>query len=79
MEIENPKTSNNGETLKRSLVKTISYRVVIIILDFTLVYLFTKKLTIATGFTIISNVYTTLGYLLFERLWNKIKWGKINP
>jgi adenylylsulfate kinase len=79
MEIENPKTPNNGETLKRSLVKTVSYRIVIIILDFTLVYLFTKKLTIATGFTLISNLYTTFGYFLFERLWNKIKWGKINP
>jgi adenylylsulfate kinase len=65
------------ETLHRSIVKTISYRVVILILDFAAIYLFTGKIKIALGFMIVSNIYTTLGYFLHERIWDKIKWGKI--
>jgi len=66
-----------GETLKRSILKTISYRVVILILDFGTIYIFTGKLKVALGFTIISNIYTTIGYFLHERIWDRIKWGKV--
>ena len=72
-----PEKSHPTETLRRSLVKTISYRVVILILDFTSIYLFTGKIKIALGFMIVSNVYTTVGYFFHERIWDKIKWGKI--
>jgi uncharacterized membrane protein len=65
------------ETLQRSVVKTISYRVVILILDFTSIYLFTGKIKVAFGFMIVSNIYTTVGYFFHERIWDKIKWGKI--
>ncbi len=65
------------ETLRRSIVKTVSYRVVILILDFTAIYLFTGKITIALGFMIVSNIYTTIGYFLHERIWDRIKWEKI--
>jgi adenylylsulfate kinase len=64
------------ETVRRSIVKTISYRLVILILDFITIYLFTGKIKMALGFTIVSNIYTTVGYFLHERIWDKIKWGK---
>ena len=51
---------NDSETVKRSLAKTISYRLVIIICDFLAVYFFTGKII----------------YFLHERIWIKIKWGK---
>lgn len=35
------------ETLRRSIIKTISYRVVILILDFTAIYLFTGQIKVA--------------------------------
>ena len=66
------------ETLRRSVVKTISYRIIILILDFGFIYLFTGKLKVAFGFMIVSNIYTTAGYFFHERIWGKIKWGKIN-
>jgi len=65
------------ETLHRSIVKTVSYRAVILILDFAAIYLFTGKIKIALGFMIVSNIYTTLGYFIHERIWDKIMWGKI--
>jgi uncharacterized membrane protein len=70
-------THHSGETLRRSVVKTISYRVVILILDFVCIYLFTGKIKVALGFMIVSNIYTTIGYFFHERIWDKIKWGKI--
>ncbi|MFI5136457.1 MAG: DUF2061 domain-containing protein [Sphingobacteriales bacterium] len=72
-----PGTHQVTETLGRSVVKTISYRVVILILDFTTIYFFTGKIKVAIGFTVVSNLYTTIGYFFHERIWDKIKWGKI--
>lgn len=60
---------------KRSIVKAITYRVVIVCLDFLAIYLFTHKVEVAAGFMIVSNIYTTLGYFLHERLWSRTTWG----
>jgi adenylylsulfate kinase len=67
---------NTGESLRRSVVKTVSYRVVILILDFTCIYLFTGQVKVAIGFMIVSNIYTSVGYFIHERIWDRIKWGK---
>lgn len=73
-----PANKNSGsEGLSRSIVKTISYRLLIMILDFLSIYWLSGKVRIAFGFTIISNIYTTIGYFFHERIWNKIKWGKV--
>ena len=61
----------------RSLAKTVSYRVAILILDFAVVYLLTKKIEVAIGFMVVSNIYTTMGYYIHERVWDHVKWGKI--
>lgn len=60
---------------KRSVVKAITYRSVIICLDFLAIYLFTHKVEVALGFMIVSNIYTTVGYFLHERIWARIRWG----
>lgn len=70
------KKNNFKEKATRSLAKAISYRIIIIILDFTVVYLLTRRFDIAFGFMVISNVYTTIAYYVHERIWNKIKWGR---
>jgi uncharacterized membrane protein len=61
--------------LRRSLVKAITYRVVIMALDFATIYLFTGRVSVAAGFMVASNVYTTLAYLVHERLWAQVSWG----
>jgi uncharacterized membrane protein len=77
--IEKPllNTHHAEETLRRSIVKTVSYRAAILVLDFTAIYLFTGQIKVAVGFMIVSNIYTTVGYFFHERIWDKIKWGKI--
>lgn len=61
---------------KRSIAKAISYRIIIVCLDFVVVYLLTGQVRMAVGFMIVSNVYTTLGYFLHERAWAHIAWGR---
>lgn len=63
-------------TRKRSLVKAFTYRVFIVCLDFLFIYILTHKVEVALGFMIVSNIYTTVGYFLHERLWARIEWGR---
>ncbi len=72
-----PRNRYIKETLRRSIVKTLSYRAIILICDFAFVYLYTRQIKIAVGFMVVSNTYATVGYYFHERIWNKIKWGKI--
>jgi uncharacterized membrane protein len=60
---------------KRSVLKAVTYRVAIICLDFVSIYLLTGKPMVALGFMIVSNVYTTVGYFIHERIWAGIGWG----
>ena len=61
--------------LRRSIVKAVSYRILIMCLDFATIYMFTGALRVAIGFMIVSNIYTTVAYLLHERVWARFKWG----
>ena len=64
---------------RRSLTKAITYRSIIVCLDFLAVYLLTGKVATATTFMIVSNIYTSVGYFLHERIWANIKWGMEPP
>ena len=65
----------NRASAKRSLVKAVTYRSIIVCLDFLVIYLLTGKVATAAGFMIVSNIYTTIAYFLHERAWDGIKWG----
>ena len=61
--------------LRRSVVKAITYRLIIMTLDFAAIYLLSGEIKIAVGFMIASNVYTSIAYVVHERLWARISWG----
>lgn len=65
----------NRASRKRSIVKAITYRGIIVCLDFLVIYLLTGKVMTAAAFMIVSNIYTTVAYFLHERLWAGIRWG----
>lgn len=60
---------------RRSLTKAITYRILIMCLEFVTIYLFTGTVRVAVGFMVASNVYTTIGYVVHERIWARIGWG----
>ena len=64
------------EHWRRSLTKALTYRAIILVMDFTSIYLLTGKIETALGFMLVSNVYTSIAYYVHERIWDRIKWGK---
>ncbi|VVB73776.1 Uncharacterised protein [uncultured archaeon] len=65
------------ESSWRSLAKTATYRLAILIMDFVVIYWLTGKTEVAFGFMVVSNTYSSIGYYLHERVWDNVKWGKI--
>jgi uncharacterized membrane protein len=61
---------------KRSLVKTVSWRVTGSTATFAIAYVMTGSFAIAgvIGFT--QMITNTVLYYVHERVWNKISWGK---
>ena len=62
------KTNNHNDhnDWKHSLVKTLLYRAIIIILDFSFIYFVSKSLDLALGFMIVSNTYTGVIYFFMS-------------
>lgn len=60
---------------RRSIVKAVTYRLLIMTLDFATIFLMTGTVRIAIGFMIVSNIYTTVAYFAHERIWARIAWG----
>ena len=74
--ILNP-SHQQGASAKRSVVKALTYGLALGCLDFVVLYLFTRKTAVALGFIVVSNIYTTIGYFIYERIWVRVTWGKI--
>jgi len=73
---KNKTTDQSEEKIKRSLIKTISWRI-IGTLDTVLVsWLITGTLALAFSIGAIEFVSKMILYFFHERLWNSIKWGK---
>ena len=69
-------SSESEEGLKRSVVKTISWRVIGTIDTILISWLITGTLELAFSIGAVELV-TKMGlYFFHERAWNKIKWGK---
>ncbi len=64
------------ETHLRSIVKTISWRVLATLTTISLVYIFIGDLTVAVSVGGIEVFLKMLVYFLHERAWDKIKFGK---
>ena len=65
-------------TKKRTLVKTLVYRIWVIISSYVVIVLTGQTWTQALLPTIILNVLWSISYYSYDRLWQKTKWGIIN-
>ena len=73
----NRKNSNTSEEkVKRSLAKTISWRVIGTIDTILISWLITGAITLALSIGTIELISKMILYFFHERAWNKIKWGK---
>jgi adenylylsulfate kinase len=65
-------------TRKRSLAKSLTWRILAIIVTFASIYLLTGEIDTATAGTILTNSVNFILYYFHERTWNSIGWGKEN-
>ena len=72
--------SNANETskekIKRSLLKTISWRAIGTLDTILISWLITGAMTLALSIGTIELISKMVLYFFHERLWNQIKWGK---
>jgi len=61
---------------KRSLTKTITWRLTGSSATFVISYLILGNITAAGSIALIQLVANTLLYYAHERIWNKITWGQ---
>ena len=65
------------ETPLRSAVKALSWRVIATLTTMSLVYAFTRRLTLALGVGALEVVCKLVFYYAHERAWNHTRWGKL--
>lgn len=64
------------ENRRRSVTKSVTFRVLVICSDLVIVYVLTHRVFDTVAITIATNVASTIFYFLHERLWNGIGWGR---
>jgi uncharacterized membrane protein len=65
----------NRETRRRTLVKTIIYRIWVICSTYVMLLITGQSLAQALIPTIIINCVWMTSYYLYDRLWSRISWG----
>ena len=64
------------DNIKRSITKTISWRVIGTLTTMLISYFITGTLALAFSIGIIELISKMALYYFHERAWNKIEWGK---
>ena len=74
--IQEEKSNASQENIKRSILKTVSWRVVGTLATVVISYVITGTLALAFSIGAIELVSKMVLYFFHERAWNNIKWGK---
>ena len=65
-----------AESHKRSVVKAIGYKGGSVAVLALTTWLFTRDLLQMTLITGCYQILSALGYYVYERIWNRLKWGR---
>ena len=60
----------------RSFIKSITFIIVVLISDYTVVSIITGKVAEAFSIIVFTNIASTTLYYIHERVWNRITWRK---
>jgi uncharacterized membrane protein len=64
------------ESHTRTLIKSITWRIIAVIVAFVVAYAFTHKPVESGGIAITANIINMIAYYIHERVWNKINFGR---
>ena len=59
----------------RSLVKTVSWRLIASLTTMLLIFIFTRDHILSIGIGFLEMATKLIAYYVHERMWNKIGWG----
>lgn len=65
------------ETARRSIIKSLSWRLLALIITTSVAFSLTRKLTFAAEIGAIDTIIKLFVYFAHERLWNKIDYGRV--
>ena len=66
-----------SDTIARTTIKTILYRVLGSLVTFIVAFLFTGEFVVSASISITEFVIKPAFYWIYERFWNRVPWGKI--
>ena len=64
------------ENHKRSIIKTLTWRVLATVITTLVVYVFTREVVLAAGVGFADAMIKIFAYYSHERLWNRIDFGR---
>lgn len=64
------------ESHTRTIVKSVSWRIVATLTTATIVYIFTRKWDLTLEITFFEVLCKIIFYYFHERIWNRIHWGQ---
>ena len=65
-----------SDTSRRSLVKTVSWRITGSTATFAISYAVLGDVAVSSTIAVIQLTFNTLLYFVHERIWNNIRWGR---
>ncbi len=65
------------DTKSRSIAKSITWRMISIIVLVTVSYIVTGDVKKTTGITVVFQVILAVIYYVHERIWSNVSWGRI--
>ena len=65
------------DTRRRSIGKSITWRIISIIVLITVSYIVTGDVRKTTGITVFFQVILAVLYYIHERMWEKSSWGRL--
>ena len=66
------------ETRARTIARMATYRLTAWLFTILWTYLFTGDIAQSTGFATALHILLSIDYYIHERVWLRIKWGKID-
>jgi adenylylsulfate kinase len=67
------------DTQRRSILKTVSWRVVATIVTSVVTYVVTDRIDLAITVGLGDSIVKFFTYYLHERMWSKIRFGQVRP
>ena len=65
------------DSIVRSLVKTISWRLTGTFCTFLISFIILGDITTSSTIALIQLIFNTIMFYMHERIWNIIKWGRV--